>query len=193
MMNNASRSVVIQHGDFYIEVKDEETNLMKERSYELLKNIEKKQLGKNEEAKITIYNALPRKDIDLLTKEYKKFSISNKETIGNGFTRFNDIVTSLKSLDLDYSSKNRVRKFFRDLLLKWRAKVKAIEKSKDLATLPLNGLIGDLKAYEMVLDSDGVASKTTKEKVKSLALKAKVTREQTSDDNDIVKEIVMET
>nr|GEW68545.1 hypothetical protein [Tanacetum cinerariifolium] len=37
----------------------------------------------------------------------------------------------------------------------------------------------------MVLDKDGVASKiTTKEKVKSLALKAKVTREQTSDNSD---------
>nr|GFB05423.1 putative polyprotein [Tanacetum cinerariifolium] len=41
-----------------------------------------------------------------------------------------------------------------------------------------------LKGYEMVLDSDGIASKTTKENVKSLALKAKVTREQTSDDSD---------
>ncbi|GJU88778.1 hypothetical protein Tco_1301201 [Tanacetum coccineum] len=36
----------------------------------------------------------------------------------------------------------------------------------------------------MVLDNDGVGTKTTKEKVKSLALKAKVTREQTSDDSD---------
>ncbi|GKB15819.1 retrovirus-related pol polyprotein from transposon TNT 1-94, partial [Tanacetum coccineum] len=38
--------------------------------------------------------------------------------------------------------------------------------------------------YEMILENNGVASKTTKEKVKSLALKAKVTREQTSDDSD---------
>ncbi|GKB33467.1 zf-CCHC domain-containing protein [Tanacetum coccineum] len=36
----------------------------------------------------------------------------------------------------------------------------------------------------MILDNDGVESKTTKEKVKSLALKAKVAREQTSDDSD---------
>ncbi|GKD30005.1 hypothetical protein Tco_1240783, partial [Tanacetum coccineum] len=36
----------------------------------------------------------------------------------------------------------------------------------------------------MILKNDGVASKTTKEKVKSLALKAKVTREQTSDNSD---------
>nr|GEX48722.1 hypothetical protein [Tanacetum cinerariifolium] len=36
----------------------------------------------------------------------------------------------------------------------------------------------------MVLDNNGVALKTTEEKVKSLALKAKVTWEQSSDDND---------
>ncbi|GJW17639.1 UBN2 domain-containing protein [Tanacetum coccineum] len=102
----------------------------------------------------------------------------------SGFTRFNAIVTSLKSLDSDYSRNKHVRKLLRDLPLKWRAKVKAIEEAKDLATLPLDELIGNLKVYEMVLDNDGVASKTTKEKVKSLALKAKVTREQTSDDSD---------
>ncbi|GKA51567.1 retrovirus-related pol polyprotein from transposon TNT 1-94 [Tanacetum coccineum] len=155
---------VIQNVDFYFDVEDEETKLMKETSYELLKDTEKKQLGKNVEAKMTIYNALPRKEykrvfmckiakevwhtliithqgnsqvknckIDFLTKKYEKFSISNEETIDSGFTRFNTIVTSLKSLDPDYSSKNHT---------------------------------------------------TTKEKVKSLALKAKVTREQTSDDSD---------
>ncbi|GJV79052.1 retrovirus-related pol polyprotein from transposon TNT 1-94 [Tanacetum coccineum] len=60
----------------------------------------------------------------------------------------------------------------------------AIEEVKDLATLSLNKLIGNLEVYEMALDNDGVAFKTTKEKVKSLALKAKVTREQASDDSD---------
>ncbi|GJV52405.1 zf-CCHC domain-containing protein [Tanacetum coccineum] len=61
------------------------------------------------------------------------------------------------------------------------AKVTTIEEAKNLATLPLDELVGNLRVYEMVLDNDGVASKTTKEKVKSLALKAKITREQTSD------------
>ncbi|GKC72351.1 UBN2 domain-containing protein [Tanacetum coccineum] len=122
--------------------------------------------------------------IDFLTQEYEKFSISNEETIDSGFTRFNAIVTSLKSLDSDYSSMTHVRKFLRALPLKWRAKVTTIEEAKDLATLPLDELIRNLKVYEMVLDNDGVASKTTKEKVKSLALKAKVTRDQTSDDSD---------
>ncbi|GJZ64458.1 hypothetical protein Tco_0620879 [Tanacetum coccineum] len=93
-------------------------------------------------------------------------------------------MTSLKSLDPDYSSKNHMRKFLRALLLKWRANVMAIKEAKDLATLPLDELVENLKVYKMILENDGVGSKTTKEKVKSLALKAKVTREQTSDDSD---------
>ncbi|GJW86019.1 hypothetical protein Tco_0159164 [Tanacetum coccineum] len=163
---------------------------MKETPYELLEDDQKKKLGKNNEAKMTLYNALPRKEyerIDLVTQEYEKFSISNEETFDSGFTRVNAIVTSLKSLDLYYSSKNHVRKFLRALPLKWRAKVTAIEEAKDLVALPLDELIGNLKVYAMVIDNDGVGSKTTKEKVKSLALKAKITREQTSDDSDSQK------
>ncbi|GJW70427.1 hypothetical protein Tco_0127344 [Tanacetum coccineum] len=206
--------VSFKNYDFYYEVEDSETKPMKETPYELLKDDQKKKLGKNNKAKMTLYNALPRKEyervfmhkttkevwdtliithqgnsqvknckIDLLTQEYEKFSISNEETIDSGFTRFNAIVTSLKSLNLDYSSKNHVRKFLCALPLKCRAKVTAIEEVKDLATLPLDELIGNLNVYEMVLDNDGIGSKTTKEKVKSLALKAKVTREQTSDDS----------
>nr|GEW33008.1 hypothetical protein [Tanacetum cinerariifolium] len=71
--------------------------------------------------------------------------------------------------------------------LQWnvvRAKVTTIKEAKDLATLPLDELIKNLKDYDIVLDNDGVGSTTTKETMKSLALKAKVTREQTSDDSD---------
>ncbi|GJZ63066.1 hypothetical protein Tco_0619487 [Tanacetum coccineum] len=62
--------LIIQNDDFYFEVKDEETKLMKETPYELLKDTEKKQLGKNEEAKMTIYNALPRKYLKSLDPDY---------------------------------------------------------------------------------------------------------------------------
>nr|GEU50553.1 hypothetical protein [Tanacetum cinerariifolium] len=143
---------------------------MKETPYELLKDIEKKQLGKNEEAKMNIYNALPHKEYervfmckitkeiwhtliithkgnyevknyrnDLPTLEYEKSSISNEETIDSAFTRFNAIVTSMMT---------------------------TIDEAIDLATLALDELIEILKVYEMVLDNDGVGSKTTKEKVK---------------------------
>ncbi|GJW32635.1 retrovirus-related pol polyprotein from transposon TNT 1-94 [Tanacetum coccineum] len=178
---------VIQNGDFYFEVEDEETKLMKETSYELLKDEQKKQLDKNNEAKITLYNTLPFKNckIDLLTQEYEKFSISNEETIDSGFTRSNAIVTSLKSLDPNYSRSELLKQESRKKVSsRSRAKVTYIEEAKYLATLPLKELIGNLKVYEMVLDNDGVGSKTTKEKVKSLALKDRVTKEQTNDDSD---------
>ncbi|GJT17389.1 hypothetical protein Tco_0876095 [Tanacetum coccineum] len=166
---------VIQNNDFYYEFEDSKTKGMKKTPYELLEDDQKKKLGKNNEAKMTLYNALPRKEYErvFMCKTVKEFSISNEVTTGSGFTRFNAIVTSLKSLDPDYSSKNHVRKFLCALLLKWRAKVRTIEEAKDLATLPLDELIENLKVYEMVLDNDGIGSKTTKEKVKSLALKAK--------------------
>nr|GEU45190.1 UBN2 domain-containing protein [Tanacetum cinerariifolium] len=79
---------------------------------------------------------------------------------------------SLKALDEGYFSKNYVRKFLRALHIKWRTKVKAIEESKDLTSLSLDELIGNLKIHEMIIKK---ASKIVKAKVerKSLALKAK--------------------
>nr|GEU55646.1 hypothetical protein [Tanacetum cinerariifolium] len=100
--------------------------------FELLKDEKKKQLGKNNKATMTLYNATMKR--------------------------------VWKSLHV--------------------AKVMTIEEAKDLATLPLEELIRNRKVYEMVLDNDGIASKTINEKVKSLDFKAKVTREQTSDDSD---------
>nr|GEW74354.1 hypothetical protein [Tanacetum cinerariifolium] len=84
--------------------------------------------------------------IDLLTQEYRKFLISNKETIDSGFILFNAIVTSLTSLYPNYCVKNHVRKFLRALPSKWRANVTEIKEAKDLATLPLDELFKNLKA-----------------------------------------------
>nr|GEU35835.1 UBN2 domain-containing protein [Tanacetum cinerariifolium] len=142
---------------------------MKETPYELHQDDQKKKLGKNNKDKMSLYNAPPHKEYErvFMSKTAKeKFPISNEETINSGFTRFNAIVTSLKSLDPDYSSKNHVRKFLHALPLKWRANVTTIKEAKDFATLPLDELIKNLKVYEMVLDKNGVGSKTTKEKEK---------------------------
>ncbi|GJY19312.1 UBN2 domain-containing protein [Tanacetum coccineum] len=100
------------------------------------------------------------KDIDLwhiiVYGDYKP-TIKNKDT----------------ALDESFSSRNHVRKFLRTFPTKWRPKVTAIEESKDLSTLPLDELIGNLKVYEVVLKKDSEASKIKKEKYKSLALKAR--------------------
>ncbi|GJX50710.1 zf-CCHC domain-containing protein, partial [Tanacetum coccineum] len=68
-----------------------------------------------------------------------------EESIHSGFAIFNTIITSLKALDESFSSKNYVRKFFRALHPKWRAKVTTIEESKDLSSLALDELVGNLK------------------------------------------------
>nr|GEW90686.1 reverse transcriptase domain-containing protein [Tanacetum cinerariifolium] len=103
------------------------------------------------------------------------------------FARFNTIITSLKVLE-SFSSRNHVRKFLRALPTKWCPKVTIIEESKDLSTLPLDELIGNLKVYEVVLEKDLETSSNKKEKYKSLALKArKVLSEEeatSSDSND---------
>ncbi|GKD78624.1 zf-CCHC domain-containing protein, partial [Tanacetum coccineum] len=78
----------------------------------------------------------------------------------------------LKALDEGYSSKNYVRKFLRALHPKWRAKVTTIEKSKDLTSLSLDELIGNLKVHKMIIKKDSEIFKAKVER-KSIALKAK--------------------
>ncbi|GJV03211.1 putative RNA-directed DNA polymerase [Tanacetum coccineum] len=94
------------------------------------------------------------------------------EFIDNAFARFNTIITSIKALDEGFSSKNYVRKFLRALHPKWRAKVTRIEESKDLTSLSLDELIGNLKVHEMIIKKDSEIVKAKGER-RSLALKAK--------------------
>ncbi|GJU72663.1 hypothetical protein Tco_1264068 [Tanacetum coccineum] len=194
---------VITNGDFQPIQQNPKTKLDEVIPFEKQSDDLKKRLAKNNEAKMVIYNALPRKEyerifmcntakeiwktllithqgnnqvkdnkIDLLVQQYEQFVISEDESIDSAFARFNTIITSLKALDEGYSSKNYVRKFLRALHPKWRAKVTAIEESKDLTSLSLDELIGNLKVHEMIIKKDSEIVKAKGER-KSLALKAK--------------------
>nr|GEV36047.1 copia protein [Tanacetum cinerariifolium] len=77
-----------------------------------------------------------------------------KESIDYAFARFNTIITSLEALDEGYSSKKYVRKFLWVLHPKWREKVTSIEDSKDLTSLSLDELIGNLKAKKEYSDEE---------------------------------------
>ncbi|GJX09729.1 zf-CCHC domain-containing protein [Tanacetum coccineum] len=134
---------------------------------------------------MVIYNALPRKEyerivmctmakeiwdtllithqgnsqvkdnkIDLLVQQYEQFTIPEEESIDNGFATFNTIIISQKALDKGFSSK----KILSALHPKWRAKVTTIEESKDLTSLSLDELIGNLKVYEESSDEDNSTS-----------------------------------
>ncbi|GJZ30086.1 retrovirus-related pol polyprotein from transposon TNT 1-94 [Tanacetum coccineum] len=118
-------------------------------------------------------NQVKANKIDLLVQQYEQFMILEEESIDNAFAKFNTIITSLKALDEGFSSKNFVRKFLRELHPKWRAKVTEIEELKNLTTLPLDELIGNLKVYEEVIKKDFETVKGKKEQSRSLALKVK--------------------
>ncbi|GJZ68817.1 hypothetical protein Tco_0632367 [Tanacetum coccineum] len=195
---------VITNGDFPPIQNNPETKKNEIVPFDKQNEDLKKKLAKNNEAKMAIYNALPRKEyerifmckttkeiwdtllithqgnsqvkdnkIDLLVQQYEQFTIPEEESIDNAFARFNTIITSLKALDEGFSSKNYVRRFLRALHPKWRVKVTAIEESKDLTSLSLDELIGNLKVYEVIINKDSEMVKGKREQNRSLALKAK--------------------
>ncbi|GJU44495.1 zf-CCHC domain-containing protein [Tanacetum coccineum] len=195
---------IILNGDFPPVARNKETQVLEMVPFEQQDDDLKKKLAKNNEAKMVLYNALPKKEyerifmcktakdiwqsllithqgnsqvkdnkIDLLVQQYEQFTILEEESIDSGFARFNTIITSLKALDEGFSSKNYVRKFLRALHPKWRAKVTAIEESKDLSSLALDELIGNLKVHEVVMEKDSKIYRGKKERVKSISLKAK--------------------
>ncbi|GJS30592.1 zf-CCHC domain-containing protein [Tanacetum coccineum] len=154
---------VISNGDFQPIVQNPETKLDEVILFEKQTDDLKKRLTINNEAKMVIYNALPR-------KEYER--IFMYESIDSAFARFNTIITSLKAFDKRYSSKNYVRKFLRALHPKWREKFTTIKESKDLTSLSLDELIRNLEVHEMIIKKDSEIVNAKVER-KSLALKAK--------------------
>ncbi|GJU65399.1 zf-CCHC domain-containing protein [Tanacetum coccineum] len=153
----------------------------------------KKKLAKNNEAKMDTLlithqgnNQVKANKIDLLVQQYEQFMIPEEESIDNVFAKFNTIITSLKALDESFLSKNCVRKFLRALHPKWCEKVMAIEESKNLTTLSLDELIGNLNVYEEIIKKDSETVKSKREQSRSIALKA---RKESSDDDSSIFDI----
>ncbi|GJS52033.1 retrovirus-related pol polyprotein from transposon TNT 1-94 [Tanacetum coccineum] len=174
---------IILNGDFPPVARNKETQVLEMVPFEQQDNDLKKKLAKNNEDKMVLYNALPKKEykrifmcktakdiwqsllithqgnsqvkdnkIDFLVQQYEQFTIHEEESIDSGFARFNTIITSLKALD---------------------------EESKDLSSLALDELIDNLKVHEVVMEKDSEIYNGKKERIKSIALKAK---KESSDD-----------
>nr|GEU45355.1 UBN2 domain-containing protein [Tanacetum cinerariifolium] len=108
--------------------------------------------------------------IDHLTRVHLDRALKMKRTIKESFNKH---TPSLKALDEGFSGKNYVRKFYSAINPKWRAKVTAIEESKDLTSLSPDELIGNLKVYKVIIKKDSKMVKGKREQSRSLALKAK--------------------
>ncbi|GKA48391.1 hypothetical protein Tco_0741349 [Tanacetum coccineum] len=152
---------VITYGDFSPiqnnpETKKDEIVLFDKQNDDL-----KKKLAKNNEVKMVIYNALPRKEYERI------FMCKTAKEI------WDTLLITHQALDEGFSSKIYVRKFLRALHPKWCAKVTSIEQSKDLTSLSLDELIGNLKVYKAIIKKDSEMVKGKREQNRSLALKAK--------------------
>ncbi|GJW42159.1 hypothetical protein Tco_0070958 [Tanacetum coccineum] len=190
---------IILNGDFPPVAQNKDTQVLEVVPFKEQSDDLKKKLAKNNKAKMVLYNVLPKKEyerlfmcktakdnsqvkdnkIDLLVQQYEQFTILEEESIDSGFARFNTIITSLKALDECLLARTMLGSFLGDLHPKWRAMVMAIKESKNLSSLALDELIGNLKVHEVVMVKDSEIYRGKKERVKSIALKAK---KESSDD-----------
>ena len=91
-----------------------------------------------------------------------------------------DIVNSSFNLGETIPEPKVVRKVLRSLPGRFHAKIIAIEESKDVDSIPLTELVGNLQTYELGLTRIGKGSKS-----KSMSLKAKSNEtDESSDDED---------
>jgi hypothetical protein len=110
-------------------------------------------------------NSIKENRIDIGVRRFELFEMKEDETIDQMYGRFTTIINELNSLGKKYTTHERIRKIIRCLPKTWRPIVTAITVSKDLTKVPLEELIGSLKAHESLLQED-------KPKKKAIVLQA---------------------
>jgi len=86
----------------------------------------------------------------LLYSQYENFTMKEGETIQEMYTRFTTLINELKSLGRVILEEDKVEKILtRVLPVTWESKITVIHESKNIATLKLDELIGNLTAYEL--------------------------------------------
>ncbi|KAJ9680449.1 hypothetical protein PVL29_019700 [Vitis rotundifolia] len=112
-------------------------------------------------------NAVKVSKVQMLTSRFETIRMDDHETFGEFNTKLMDIVNSSFNLGEPISKSKVVRKILRSLLERFRAKVTAIEESKDVDSLKIDELVGSLQTFEMTLvlprKAKGIALKAIKE------------------------------
>ena len=108
-----------------------------------------------------------------LTTSFKEIRMDEDGSFDEFYAKLKDIVNSAFNLGEQIWGPKIVIKILRSLSEKFHAKITAIEESKDLDSIPLKELIGNLQTYELRLAWVGKGGKD-----KNMAMKTK------NDDND---------
>jgi len=116
-------------------------------------------------------------------RKYELFEMGDHETVIDMYTRFTHITNELKSSEKIFTTEELVRKILRFLPRAWEAKVTAIQEAKDLKTLSLDELIGNLQTYELRRNSQ--QQEDTK-KDRGMALKIMQEDSSELDEEDMV-------
>ena len=102
------------------------------------------------------------------------------ESFDEFYAKLKDIVNSAFNLGETISEPKIVRKVLRSIPERFHAKITTIEESKDIDTIPLTELVGNLQIYELGLTRIGKSSKS-----RNIALKAKRSdTDESLDDED---------
>ena len=117
--------------------------------------------------------AIKNSKLQRLTTSFEEIRMDKDESFDEFYAKLKDIMNSAFNLGEQISEPKIVRKILRSLLERFHAKITAIKESKDLDSIPLIELIGNLQPYELGLARVGKGSKG-----KNMVLKIK------NDDND---------
>ena len=101
------------------------------------------------------------------------------ESFDEFYAKLKNIVNSTFNLGETIFESKVVRKVLRSPPERFHAKITAIKESKDIDSIPLIELVGNLQTYELDLTRIGKGSKS-----KSMALKGKSNKNDKSSDNE---------
>ncbi|XP_077242502.1 uncharacterized protein LOC143883016 [Tasmannia lanceolata] len=124
--------------------------------------------------------------VNMLISDFESFEIYENESIFDMFTHFTNVVNELSALGKTYINYELVQRLLRCFPDNWDPIITAIEQSKDLDTLRLDDLMGNLNTNEMKMKKREGKGQGKKEETmkRGAAFKAKVDSEEDESDQE---------
>ena len=118
---------------------------------------------------------------------FEEIKMEEDKSFDKFYAKLKDIVNSSFNLGETIPKPKVVRKVLRSLPERFHAKITVVEELKDIDSIPLMEMVGNLQTYELGLTRIGKGSKN-----KSMAVKAKsnVTDESSDDEDSKMKSYI---